>query len=223
MNKEKIKVFIVDDHDFFREGIKLLLSCEEIAEIYAEAVNGKDFLEKLEKVARPDIILMDISMPEMDGIEASRIALEKHPDLKIITLTMFGDEKYFYQMIKSGVKGFLLKSGGISELLNAIKDVYYDKSFFSNELLLRLFTSLKSQFQREEEIIDSGHPLLNPKEIEVLKLIAQGKTHDEISEVLHMSDVEIRTSRLQILKKTACSNTASLVIYAIKNKYVAVG
>src|SRR6266498_5378142 len=104
--EKKIKVFIVDDHDIFRDGIKLLLSSGQTAEVIGEACNGQEFLDKMESV-QPDVVLMDIAMPVLDGIETSKKAREKNNDLKILALTMFGDEKYYYQMIQAGVKGFV--------------------------------------------------------------------------------------------------------------------
>ena len=113
------KVIIVDDHRMFREGLRKILTIEGIADVLAEASNGKEFLEILDKNL-PDLILMDISMPEMDGIEATKKALLLHPHLNVIALSSFGDEKYYYSMIEAGAKGFVLKTAGIMELKNAI-------------------------------------------------------------------------------------------------------
>jgi len=217
MNK-KIRVFIVDDHDMFRDGVKLLLSSGDIAEIVAEASNGKDFLKNVESVL-PDIVLMDISMPEMDGIEASKIAHEKYPHLKILALTMFGDEKYYYQMIQSGIKGFILKSSGISELLNAIKDVAEGKNFFSNELLCKLINNLYTG-KTEKTAVDNEK--LSKRELEVLKEISGGLSNDEIADKLHISNTTVRTHRSNLLQKTNTNNTASLIMFAIKNKIIEV-
>jgi DNA-binding NarL/FixJ family response regulator len=217
MNK-KIRVFIVDDHDMFRDGVKLLLSSGDVAEIVAEANNGKEFLKHVESVL-PDVVLMDISMPEMDGIEASKIAHEKYPNLKILALTMFGDEKYYYQMIQSGIKGFILKSSGISELLNAIKDVAEGKNFFSNELLCKLINNLYTGKAGK----DSGeNEKLSKRELEVLKEIAGGLSNDEIADKLHISNTTVRTHRSNLLQKTNTNNTASLIMFAIKNKIIEV-
>jgi DNA-binding NarL/FixJ family response regulator len=220
MAPKKIKIFIVDDHDLFREGVNLLISGSNIAEIVAEAVNGEEFLEKIGSV-EPDIVLMDIAMPVMDGIEATRLAHEKYPELKIIALTMFGDEKYYYQMLQSGVKGFILKSSGIGELLKGITDVYNNKSYFSNELLANLIEGFKAQLNKEAKITANNSQHLSAREVEVLKLIAIGSSNEEISQKLHVSTTTIRTHRARILSKTGCNNTASLVFYAIKNKFVA--
>ena len=215
----KTKVMIVDDHDMFREGVKLLFSTSDVAEVTAEARNGKEFLGIVDSV-NPDVVLMDIAMPEMDGIEASKIAHQKYPNLKILALTMFGDEKYYYQMIQSGIKGFVLKSSGISELQKAIGEVAKGGSFFSNELLCKLIANLTTNKSSSEEVLTETKEKLSKREIEVLKEIAMGLTNDEIAEKLNISATTVRTHRSNLLSKTNSNNTASLVMYAIKNKLI---
>lgn len=215
---KKIKIFIVDDHDMFRDGIKLLLSSNDHFEVIAEAKNGKEFVEMIPNY-KPDIVLMDIAMPEMDGIEATRKAREKFPDLKVLALTMFGDEKYYYQMIQTGIKGFVLKSSGISELQKAINEVTKGGSFFSNELLYKLVANLNPNTGKDDTNGQIGDKL-SKREIEVLKEIAQGLTNEDISDKLNISTTTVRTHRANLLSKTNCNNTASLVMYAIKNKLI---
>jgi DNA-binding NarL/FixJ family response regulator len=215
---KKIKILIVDDHDMFREGIKLLLSSGDKAEVAAEARDGKEFLDIVEEVC-PDVVLMDISMPVMDGIEASRLAKEKYPHIKILALTMFGDEKYYYQMIQSGIKGFVLKSSGINELMKAIIEVSEGKNYFSNELLCKLISNLsisKEQQVKNNDVADK----LSSREIEVLVEIAGGLSNEEIAKKLNISTTTIRTHRANLLAKTCCNNTASLIMHAIKNKLI---
>jgi DNA-binding NarL/FixJ family response regulator len=216
---KKIKIFIVDDHDMFRDGIKLLLSSSNNTEVIAEAKNGKEFLDMI-KDYEPDVVLMDIAMPEMDGIEASRIAHGKFSNLKILALTMFGDEKYYYQMIQSGIKGFVLKSSGISELQKAILEVANNRNFFSNELLLKLVSNLNTaQIAKGNDQISDK---ISKREVEVLKEISLGLTNEDIGNKLNISVTTVRTHRSNLLAKTNCNNTASLVMYAIKNKIIAV-
>lgn len=215
---KKIKIFIVDDHDMFRDGIKLLLSSNDLFEVIAEAKNGREFIDMIPNY-KPDVVLMDIAMPEMDGIEASRKAREKFADLKILALTMFGDEKYYYQMIQTGIKGFVLKSSGISELQKAITEVARGGNFFSNELLYKLVANLNPN-SNKEATNDPFNEKLSKREIEVLKEIALGLTNDDISSKLNISSATVRTHRANLLSKTSCNNTASLVMYAIKNKLI---
>jgi DNA-binding NarL/FixJ family response regulator len=206
-----LKIILVDDHTIFREGIKTMLTAEGIAEIIAEAGDGKKFLELLPK-HQPDLVLMDISMPVMDGIEATKKALEMYPDLIILTLSSFGDEKYYSKMIEAGVKGFLLKNTNIAELEQAILEVANGGSWFSNELLRKVIASMKSTKSIQNELTD--------REIEILKLVCSGLTNEQIADQVNLSYDTIRWHRSNLLSKTNCSNTASLVMYAIKNKII---
>jgi DNA-binding NarL/FixJ family response regulator len=213
----KIRVLLVDDHDMFRDGVKLLLSSGNHAEVVAEARNGQEFLDIVEDV-HPDVVLMDIAMPVMDGIEASRIAHEKFPDLKILALTMFGDEKYYYQLIQYNIKGFILKSSGISELLNGITQVAGGSNFFSNELLCKLLANISIEKSKISEL--SQGEKLSKREMEVMQEISGGLSNEKIAEKLHISLATVRTHRANLLLKTGSNNTASLVMYAIKNKLI---
>jgi DNA-binding NarL/FixJ family response regulator len=215
---KKIKVFLVDDHDMFRDGVKLLLSSDNTAEVVAEARNGKEFLEKVGQV-NPDVVLMDIAMPEMDGIEASRIAHENNPALKILALTMFGDEKYYYQMIQTGIKGFVLKSAGISELLKAIAEVSHGGNFFSSEILYKLIQNLdaKKNGGPENEKLSEK---ISARELEILKLIASGLSNEDIASQLNISLPTVKSHRSNLLTKTSSNNTASLIMFALKNKII---
>lgn len=207
------KIIIVDDHKIFRDGIKSLITIEEIAEIIGEASNGKEFIDMLEHKT-PDIVLMDISMPVMDGIEATKKALEINPELKILALSSFGDEEYYYKMINAGVKGFVLKNASIEELELAINEIADGDSYFSNELLRRVIANLGKEAKKEK------NETLTPRELEILKEICNGHTNAEIGEKLNISPETVKGHRSNILSKTSCRNSAGLVMYAIKNKLV---
>jgi len=213
-NQLKRKVIIVDDHTLFRNGLRILLNNIENYHVIAEAANGKQFLELLDTLV-PDVVLMDISMPIMDGIEASAIAHEKYPDLKIITLSMYGEEDYYYKMVNAGVKGFVLKNSDIKEVKTALDIVYDGGSFFSSELLQNLVNSLKSSPKSKE-----FHSDLSEREMEILILICQGLSNQEIADKLFISKRTVDKHRANILEKSESKNTAQLVVYAIKNRLV---
>ena len=215
---KKLKVYIVDDHDMFREGVKVLLNSSNNLEIIGEARNGKEFLDKLDSIS-PDVVLMDISMPVMDGIEATKKALERNPSLNIMALSMFGDEEYYFKMVNSGVKGFVLKSSGIHELENAINEVANGESYFSGELLRQIIVNINKE---KAEMLKSDNQLLSSRETEVLKLISNGLSNEEIADKLNISVTTVKSHRANLLAKTGCNNTASLVMYAIKHKLIAV-
>jgi DNA-binding NarL/FixJ family response regulator len=182
--------------------------------VIAEAANGRQFLNLLENQI-PDLVLMDINMPVMDGIEAATLAHEKFPDLKIITLSMYGEEDYYYKMVNAGVKGFVLKNSDIKEVKNALDVVFEGGSFFSSELLQNLVNSLKSTAKSKE-----FHTELSEREMEILILICQGYSNQEIGDKLFISKRTVDKHRANILEKSDSKNTAQLVVYAIKNKLV---
>jgi DNA-binding NarL/FixJ family response regulator len=206
----EIRILIVDDHALFRSGLRNLLENFPGFTVVDEAANGEEFLN-IVKNTQIDIVLLDIAMPKMNGIEAAEIALEKYPNLQIITLSMFGDEEYYKQMVQAGVRGFLLKDADILEVENAIRTVFMGRTYFSQELLQVLLESIKSD--SSPEYIE-----LSNREEEVLVQICLGKSNVEIAETLCISKRTVEKHRANILEKTQCRNTASLVIYAIKNK-----
>jgi len=214
------KNIIADDHAMFRDALKMLIDNEEIGTVVAEVANGKELLETL-KVHQPDLVLMDISMPEMNGIEAGRKAIELYPNLKILALSMFGDEEYYYKMIDAGVKGFVLKSSGMHELEEAITKIASGENYFSNELLRRIIMNLGKR-PKEMQNFDTPPAELTPREQEVLSLICAGKTNDEIGEQLFISPTTVKGHRRNLLSKTGCNNTASLVMYAIKHQIITI-
>jgi DNA-binding NarL/FixJ family response regulator len=205
----KIGVAIVDDHQLFRSGLHFILENEPDIEVLIEASNGKQFINYLKDI-KPDVVLMDINMPEMDGVEASKRAIEKYPDLNILVLSMYSDIEYYNTMIDIGVKGFILKDIENKELANAIRKVNAGGNYFSQELLLRLIKN-----KPEGDNID-----LTAREKEVLELICQGYSNQEVSEKLFISQRTVERHRSSLLFKTNSKNSISLVIFSIKNNLV---
>ncbi|MFA5816732.1 MAG: response regulator transcription factor [Bacteroidales bacterium] len=210
----KYKVMLVDDHKLFRKGLRMLIDTLNRFEVAGEASNGIEFLNMLDQ-SKPDIVMLDIAMPEMDGIEAARLALMKFPDLKIITLSMFGEQDYYFKMVDAGVKGFLLKNSDFTEVKMALETVMEGGNYFSRELLMNLVNSLKNS--PEELTPDSP---LSDREKEIILLICKGMSTQEIADSLCLSKRTVDSHRANILLKTGCRNTASLVVYAIKEKLV---
>lgn len=208
-------IIIVDDHLILRQGIKSLITAENIAKVIGEASNGIELLELLKK-HKPDIVIMDIDMPHMNGMEATQKALEMIPELKIIAFTMFGDEEYYYKMIDLGVKGFILKSSGIAELENAINEVMLGESYFSPEVLRKIINSMG----RNKQVKNSLNVEFTSREIEVLQQICLGLNNEEIAEKLFISPKTIKSHRSNLLGKTGCKNTPTLMLYALKNNIV---
>lgn len=205
----KISVAIVDDHQLFRNGLKFIIENEDDMEVVIEASNGKQFLDFLQNL-KPDVVLMDINMPEMDGVETTRRALEIYPNLHIVVLSMYDDVEYYNTMIDLGVKGFILKDIDNDELADALRKVYNGGSYFSQELLLSLIKNKPA-----EDGID-----LTKREKEVLELICKGYSNMQISEELFISQRTVERHRSSLLFKTNSKNSVSLVVFAIKNNLV---
>jgi len=210
---KKIQIIIADDHQLFRNGLKILLSSFPEFEVAGEASNGEDFL-KLLKTTPADIALMDINMPEMDGIEATRRGLKICPSISIIALSMYGEEEYYYKMVDSGAKGFLLKDSDIAEVREAILTVIKGGSYFSQELLYHVIQKIK---HRE---LESKSANLSKREKEVLHKICEGLSNQEIADTLFISKRTVDKHRANLLGKTNSKNTASLILFAIKNKLI---
>jgi DNA-binding NarL/FixJ family response regulator len=212
---EKIRIIITDDHQLFRNGLKILLNAFQEFEVTGEASNGEEFLRIL-KNTPADVVLMDINMPEMDGIEATRRGLKLCPAIDIIALSMYGEEEYYYKMVDAGAKGFLLKDSDISEVKEAILTVRRGGSYFSQELLYHVIQKIK---HRENE---SKSANLSKREKEILLKICEGLSNQEIAETLFISKRTVDKHRANLLGKTNSKNTASLILFAIRNKLIAI-
>ena len=210
---EKIRIIIADDHQLFRNGLKILLSAFDEFEVIGEASNGQEFL-LLMKNTPADVALMDINMPEMDGIEATRRAMKIYDNLDVIALSMYGEEEYYHKMVDAGAKGFLLKDSDISEVKEAILTVRKGGDYFSQELLHHVIQKIK---HREYENKSAN---LSKREKEILLKICEGLSNQEIAEVLFISKRTVDKHRANLLSKTNSKNTASLILFAIKNKLI---
>lgn len=207
---KKIKIAIIDDHDLFREGIRLVIGQIENFEVIFDTSNGNLFLGFLQN-SLPDVVLMDINMPVIDGVETTRKAIEIHKNLNVIALTMFSDLTHYTQMIQAGVKGFILKKSNKFELQQAIHAVVSGGNYFSQEILQKM------AFQSVNYSSDAAR--LTQREIDVIKLICQGLTSQEISDKLFISQKTVEVHRTNIFRKAEVRNISSLLVWAIKNDY----
>ena len=207
--KQKIKLFIVDDHQIFIDGIKYLLYDISDIEIIGDANNGKLALEKL-KETYADIILMDIGMPDLNGIETTNIISEKYPVIKIIALTMYDDHNRVVKMLKAGAKGYVLKDTTKKELIQAIQTVANGGVYYSDKIIVNTMQNISGQ---------NENPLskLTIREIEIIKLIIKTLTNKEIAEKLSISELTVNTHRKNAMRKLVIKNTAGLVKFAIEH------
>lgn len=211
---QSIDIAIIDDHTLFREGLKLLLQNFPFIDTITEAPSGEIFLEQIEHSC-PHVALMDIDMPGLNGMETTAKALKQHPNLKVIALSMFGEQQYYYKMIEAGARGFLLKNSQVGNVREAILSVAGGSSYFSEELLYNILKNIK-----KASFLSTPQQLLSEREQEILTLICQGLSNAEIALELCLSKRTIDKHRENILSKTNSKNTASLVMFAIKNKLV---
>jgi DNA-binding NarL/FixJ family response regulator len=212
--EEKIKIIIVDDHEIFRSGLKLLFNRIKDTKVIAEASNGREFLDLLE-LYTPDLVFMDIEMPFMNGIEASKLAAEKFPGIKIIALTMFNDVEYLESMLDAGVKGFLLKNINKETLDKAIHAVMNGKTYYSEEIFEYFSRKLLPEDKSKQDDLK-----LTNREIEILKLSMEGLNNKEIGDKLFISERTVVGHKSNLLSKTGCKSTIHLLAYALKNKLV---
>ena len=215
--KEKIKLIVVDDHEIFRNGLKMVLGKLNYIDLIGEAENGRDFLEMLEKGEKPDIVLMDIEMPVMNGLKATEMAIKMQPKLKIIALTMFNDDEYIQSMMDAGVKGFLMKNINKETLDRAILTVYNGGKYYSEEL----FDFFSKQVSKDKKPEDNKISLTR-REKEILQLLCEGLSNKEIADELYISERTVLGHKSNLLLKTNCKNSLSLMAYAIKNKMVVI-
>lgn len=208
-----IRVIVVDDHEIFRNGLKMVIGKIDSARVAGEASNGKEFLELL-KVTAVDVVLMDVEMPFMNGIEATKQALQEYPQLKIIALTMFNEDQYIQSMLDEGAKGFLIKNIKKEALTNALQTVHDGGNYYSEELF-RFFTKQVVKDEKTDVEIK-----LTKREREILQLLAEGLNNKEIAGVLFVSERTVIGHKTNLLAKTGCKSTVSLLSYAIRNKIV---
>jgi DNA-binding NarL/FixJ family response regulator len=202
-------LIIVDDHEFFRKGVMLTLERFSFIKIIAEASNGLEFMELLKK--KPvDIVLMDINMPGMDGVETTKKALEVNPNLKIIALTMFGEEQYLESMIDAGASGFILKNIDAAGLEYALKTVSEGKNYYSPEVM-NFFANKRSK---------KNQTRLTKRETEILEYVAKGLTNQQIANTLYVSLRTITNHRANMHKKVGVKNTIGLLSWAIKQNII---
>lgn len=208
-----IKIVIADDHRMFIDGLKALLKTQKQFSITGEALNGKQLLEILGNTAA-DIILMDVNMPEMDGIEATKQVKLHYPQIKVLMLTMFNTRDYIEKLLRAGADGYILKNTGKEELTIAIETIMRGESFFSKEVTEKIMEGLQKKKNQENDPMMTE---LTEREKDVLKLIVEELTTNEISETLHISPHTVETHRKNLISKLQVKNIAGLVKYAIQH------
>lgn len=217
LQMSKIKIAIADDYKIFRDGLKVGLSADDQLDVVMEADNGEDLLKELETIS-PDVILMDLKMPIMDGMEATKEVRKKYPLVKVLVVTMYEDDKFIIHMMENGANGYLLKNAEPDEIRKSIYAVHENGYYFNdlvNKALLKklvLKNNLKPSFNQNIELTE--------RELQVLKLICEEKTAAEIGKEIFLSPRSVEGIRQRLIEKVGVRNTAGLVMFAIKNGIV---
>ena len=215
-----IRIALVDDHSLFRRGMKMLLSSQADFEVVVEAGSGEEFLQA-QAESKVDLVFMDYSMPGINGAETTERALEVDPELKVISLSMFGDNAYYSKMVESGAKGFLLKDSEFDEVLLAVRTVCEGGTYLRPQLMESISFAMTSYpYSVGGDIAEEDR--LSEREVEILVGICQGLSTQEIADKLYISKRTVDKHRANILEKSGSKNTASLVVYAIKHGLVEV-
>ena len=212
-----IRILIADDHGIVRAGLKLLLNRIMGTEVVAEAADGREAV-RLAKVFTPDIVLIDVAMPLLNGLEAARQIARENPRIGIIVLSMYMDESYIVRALDAGARGYLIKDNADDELENAIRSVAAGRPFFSKVIADALLEE-QVVVMRRHGVTDSWR-LLTEREREVLHLLAEGKSNKEAASVLNLSPYTIDTHRTNLMQKLGLHNTAEIVLYAVRNAII---
>ena len=211
----KVRILIADDHEIVRQGLRNLLQNED-CDIVAEYSTGREVVEGAKEL-KPDVVVVDISMPDLNGVEATQQIVKMVPDTKVVVLTMHDSEELARKVLEAGARGFVLKSDAVRDLANAVKTVVKGKPFFSgkiSEMLLRGY--LDGSRKTETESI----PTLTPREREVVQLLAEGKSSKEVASILGTSPATVETQRAKIMQKLDLHSVTDLVRYAIRNQII---
>ncbi len=208
-----VRILLADDHNVVRKGLRLLLETQPAFQVIAEAANGREAVALAEE-HRPDVVVMDVAMPTLNGIEAARQICNKLSQTAVVFLSMHSDEGYVLKALKAGARGYLLKDSAEHDLINAVKAVSQGKSFFSPAISKMLVEDYVRQMQ--ELKLEDSYDLLTTRERELLQLLAEGKNNKEVAGILNLSLHTVETHRSNIFQKLNLHSGAELILYAIR-------
>jgi DNA-binding NarL/FixJ family response regulator len=211
---KKLKIMVTDDHPFFRDGMRQMLIESELFSVVDEASNGMEALEKLRE-NKYDLVIMDIKMPVMNGIEATREIKSRYPDVKVLAMSMFDEQPYIVKMLKAGAKGYLLKNSGKEELLNAISKISGRETYFSKDVTNTMMSHIIEGRPLQAADDEPVNVSLTRREKEIIRRIAEEQTNVEIGEALGISPRTVDTHRRNLLQKLKVKNTAGIVRFAM--------
>lgn len=212
-----IRVLIADDHGIVRQGTRSLLEKESDIQVVGDAEDGHSAVEMAESL-KPNVIAMDIAMPQLNGLDAAAQIVRRHPEIGVIILSMHEEEDYLVRALSAGVKGYLLKDNAQVDLVRAVRAVAQKRAFFSPAIAQMLADDFTRQMQKKG--LQDSYDLLTEREREVLQLLAEGKSNKEAATVLDVSPYTIETHRNNLMQKLNLHNTAEIVLYAVRKKII---
>ena len=213
-----IRILLADDHGIVRQGTRSLLEKEADLEVVGEAEDGRAAVEMTEKL-EPDVVVMDIAMPHLNGLDAAARIARRHPQIGVIILSMHDEEDYLVRALSAGVRGYLLKDTAQIDLVRAVRSVAERKAFFSPAIAQMLVDDFTRQMQRKG--VADSYELLTEREREILQLLAEGKSNKEAAAMLNVSPYTVETHRNNLMQKLNLHNTAEIVLYAVRKKLIA--
>ena len=211
-DKKVISVIIVDDHELIRSGLRSMIEKRSDMKVVAEAVDGRTTLKLVQKLS-PDVVIMDVKMPDLNGIEATRQVLDNSPNIKILALSMHSDKDFIREMLKAGASGYMLKDSAFSELVNAIQAVVSNKVYLDPHIAKIVTEDYVCNLSNNDSSIRS---VLTRGELEAIQLLAEGKSMKQVARILNLSIKTIESRRRKIMDKLGIDNIADLVKYAIR-------
>ncbi len=211
------KILIADDHGIVRKGIRYLLETQDDLRVVGEASDGREAVRLAADLA-PDVVIMDIAMPHLSGIEATEQIIRRTPGIGIVILSMHSDEAYLVRTLAAGAKGYLLKDSAEDDLIRAVRTVARGRPFFSPVISEALLEDYLRNLQQRG--LQDSYDLLTQREKEVLQLLAEGKSNKEVATLLNLSVYTVETHRANLMQKLSLHNTAEIVLYAVRKKLI---
>ncbi len=213
----KVRVLIADDHGIVRKGLRLQLEQQDGFEVVGEATDGREAVRFAEELV-PDVVIMDIAMPNLNGIDATAQMVKRNPQLRVIILSMHSDESYLTRALSAGAKGYLLKETADLDLYRAVQAVAQGKVFFSPAIANTLLEDYMRHLQQRG--LQDSYDLLTDREKEILQLLAEGKSNKEVATTLELSTYTVETHRTHIMQKLNLHSSADIVLYAVRKKII---
>jgi RNA polymerase sigma factor (sigma-70 family) len=213
----QIRILLADDHGVVRKGLRFLLERQSEMEVVGEASDGREAVKLAEELA-PNVVIMDVAMPQLNGIDATAQIVKIHPETGVIMLSMHSDEAYLVRALSAGAKGYLLKDSAEVDLVRSVEVVARGRPFFSPQIAQTLLEDYMRALQQRG--LEDSYEILTDREREVLQLLAEGRSNKEVAAILNLSTYTIETHRTNLMQKLNLHNTAEIVLYAVRKKII---